>query len=319
MDNAFIAGEKLLRGNYSQYTLTGKSYFVKAGKYGKIPHKGDKVYFYSESMKRVAHVGVVTAVELKGNIYTIRTTEGNTSAGVGFNRNGGCVAEKTYSFTLDQVGGKNSIDGFGTPYFSDETCTVEEFIQTIKSEVGYIEKASNAELESKTANIGDKNYTKYGKWYAESCGGNHPAYWCEQFISYCSYSACKLHKEKKYTGWDKLGGKWLYQINGIAVRDKWLQIGGRWYAFDGAGFMIKSWFKSQDEWYYLNPADGAMLSGQWLKLADWEYYLTSSGAMAKSCYVRGTNNRYYWIDSEGHYDPTQDTREPDLQKYEVAS
>ena len=78
----------------------------------------------------------------KNDRYFIKTVEGNTSDGSGFNRNGGCVAIKEYSFTLAEVGGTNRINGFGYPLFSDDTCTVSEFVEVLKSEVGYTEKAS---------------------------------------------------------------------------------------------------------------------------------------------------------------------------------
>jgi hypothetical protein len=56
-------------------------------------------------------------------------------------------------------------------------------LRVAAAEVGYLEKASNASLDSKTANAGSNNWTKYGKWY----GLNGPeAYWCHMFISWCA-------------------------------------------------------------------------------------------------------------------------------------
>ena len=314
MDIARELGKRLLCGDYTQYTPAGKALFVRAGRWSNRPHLGDVVYFYSQGLGRVAHVGTVIEVDKQGDVYNIKTVEGNTSAGTGFNRNGGCVAIKSYSFNLDQVGGANRINGFGIPQFDENTCDVATFFETAKAEVGYEEKASNNSLEDKHANVGDRNYTKYGEWY----GGNG-LYWCQQFVSWVAYTACKAYQDKKTKNqWFKDGDDWYYKDStGSTVKGRWEYINGRWYVFDRAGRAIKGWFEGSDEWYYLN-IDYAMLNSQWLKLDGWEYYLTSSGAMAKSCYVRGTNNMYYWIDGEGHYDPTQDTREPDLQKYELA-
>lgn len=53
-------------------------------------------------------------------------------------------------------------------------------IATAKKELGYYEKKTNAMLESKTSNIGDNNYTKYGK--AMGCNG-YP--WCDAFVDWC--------------------------------------------------------------------------------------------------------------------------------------
>ena len=42
-------------------------------------------------------------------------------------------------------------------------CYVESLIKIAKDEVGYLEKASNNNLNSKTANAGNNNYTKYAR------------------------------------------------------------------------------------------------------------------------------------------------------------
>ena len=68
--------------------------------------------------------------------------------------------------------------------------------------------------------------------------------------------------------------------------------------FDMKGFMITAWFRQGDDWYYLNPADGTMLSGQWLKLDGVDYYLTKSGVMAKNTYIL-TDGIYYKVDDNG--------------------
>lgn len=58
--------------------------------------------------------------------------------------------------------------------------TAARLIAIAKGELGYLEKKSNSQLESKTANAGAKNYTKYGAWY-----GLNPAAWCAMFVSWC--------------------------------------------------------------------------------------------------------------------------------------
>ena len=313
MDNAYVKGKKLLCGGYSQYTPTGKDYFVKMGCYGKEPKLGSVVYFYSPTRGDVCHVGAVIEVSKKNDRYFIKTVEGNTSSGSSFSRNGGCVAIKEYSFTLAEVGGTNRINGFAYPLFSDDTCTVSEFVEVLKSEVGYTEKASNKDLEDKKANVGDKNFTKYGAWY----GGNG-LYWCQQFVSWCVYTACKKHLESNATGWSKEGDFWRYRLNGLLIKGRWLEIGGRWYVFDNAGNMIKAWFKDSDNWYYLNKDDGAMLSSQWIKDDGKDYYLSKNGIMARYCYIKDKDeDRYYWVDKDGVYKKEWDTKEPDLGKYEL--
>ena len=313
MDSAFLSGKKLLRGGYSQYTPTGKSFFIKENAYSKIPHNGDIVYFYSNSLCRVAHVGIVEDVKQKDGTYTVTTIEGNTSVQA-FERNGGGVARKIYVFKLSEVGNRNRIDGFGTPSFGDETCTIEELIEIARKEIGYLEKASDKDIESKAGNAGMENYTKYGKWY-----GYTPAYWCQQFISWCAFKACESHKKKNFTGWNKFNGKWMYEINGVVVRDKWMYIDERWYACDGAGYSISGWFMLNRDWYYLNPADGTMLAGQWIDIENESYYLTKSGVMARSVYIKNDNKHiYHWVDEDGRYQKDYDTESPDLKTYGLA-
>lgn len=299
MDNAYIAGQKLLCGSYTQYTPSGKANFTRMGCFGKEPKAGAVVYFYGQSMGRVNHVGIVTQVRKNGNKYEILTVEGNTSAGTGFSRNGGCVAAKSYKFTANEVGGDTRINGFGYPQFDSNTCTVDEFIGVASSEIGYEEKASNVGLDGKHTNIGRNNFTKYGAWYKYSCGGDHPAYWCQQFVSWCAWQACKVHQSSVETGWIKIGDRWKYGLNGTPVKNQWLVISGRWYAFDGEGFMITGWFLSEGEWYYLNPDDGAMLSNQWITVDGKSYYLCGTGVMATNCYILGAGGRMWWVDDRG--------------------
>lgn len=68
--------------------------------------------------------------------------------------------------------------------------TSDKVIRVAKNEIGYLEKRSNESLNSKTANAGSANYTKYGKWY-----GLTPAYWCAEFVSWCfnaAFGSCSL-------------------------------------------------------------------------------------------------------------------------------
>ena len=310
--SAFEAGKKLLCGSYTQFTVSGKSNFVRAGRWGKVPQRGAIPYFYSNSLDRVAHVGGVIDIKVHGDTYTIKTVEGNTSADNSFNRNGGCVAVKEYTFNLSQVGGKNRINGFGYPVFGSDTCTVDEFIEVLKSEVGYIEKASNHNLDDKKANPGDANFTKYGDWY-----GSNGVYWCQQFISWCVYAACDAHRASLETGWIEVQGRWKYRKNGQYIKAQWQYIDGRWYVFDEEGYTITGWFKQGSEWYYLNPDDAAMLSGQWLRLDGKDYYLTKTGIMASNCYIK-SDKTYHWIDNNGEYVPEYDTDNPNLDVYKVA-
>ena len=41
--------------------------------------------------------------------------------------------------------------------------TAKQLVSIAEAEIGYHEKASNSNLDSKTANSGNKNYTKYAR------------------------------------------------------------------------------------------------------------------------------------------------------------
>ena len=66
------------------------------------------------------------------------------------------------------------------------------------AEVGYLEKKSNSNLDSKTANAGSNNYTKYWRDIANWGLGNYQAqYWCAAFVFWCYVKAYGLDTAKK--------------------------------------------------------------------------------------------------------------------------
>ena len=70
--------------------------------------------------------------------------------------------------------------------------TVTALLDIARAEIGYHEKKSNSNLDDKTANSGDKNYTKYGRdlYNAGYYNGNKNGYaWCDQYVDWCFYQA----------------------------------------------------------------------------------------------------------------------------------
>lgn len=57
--------------------------------------------------------------------------------------------------------------------------SAETVLAAARADIGYLEKASNSQLDNPTANAGYNNYTKFGKWY-----GLNPAEWCDMAVSY---------------------------------------------------------------------------------------------------------------------------------------
>ena len=72
-------------------------------------------------------------------------------------------------------------------------CTAKQAIKAAKKWVGYLEKRSNGNLKSKTANAGVNNYTYFGyvMHNAFPATMDFPAPWCDCFFDYCIFTACK--------------------------------------------------------------------------------------------------------------------------------
>lgn len=86
------------------------------------------------------------------------------------------------------------------------------------AEDGYLEKKSNKNLDSKTANAGSNNYTKYGRdmhnLYPSTM--DFPAAWCDAFVDWCFYRAFGKANAKGL-----LGGNFDdYTVNSAALYKK---------------------------------------------------------------------------------------------------
>ena len=79
--------------------------------------------------------------------------------------------------------------------------TAKQLVAIATAEIGYHEKASNEQLDSKTANSGSKNYTKYGRdlYKAGYYNGNKNGYeWCDQFVDWCFFKLCGSKEKAEY-------------------------------------------------------------------------------------------------------------------------
>lgn len=87
---------------------------------------------------------------------------------------------------------------------------VYNVLRIAREELGYLEKASNYDLDSKTGNPGTNNYTKYARDLWECVphfyqGSKQGYEWCCVFVDWCIYKACGSNstlaqKSKFYTG-----------------------------------------------------------------------------------------------------------------------
>lgn len=78
---------------------------------------------------------------------------------------------------------------------------VSKLLEVAEAQVGYLEKKSNSNLDSKTANAGDKNYTKFardldklGYFYN---GPKNGYAWCDVFVDWCFVQAFGVDEAMK--------------------------------------------------------------------------------------------------------------------------
>lgn len=80
-------------------------------------------------------------------------------------------------------------------------CYADVVVNIAKDEVGYLEKASNSNLDSKTANAGKKNWTKYARDLDKISGfynGRKNGYaWCDVFVDWCFVEAFGVENAKR--------------------------------------------------------------------------------------------------------------------------
>lgn len=75
---------------------------------------------------------------------------------------------------------------------------VDKLIAVAEDQIGYLEKKSNKDLDSKTANAGSNNYTKYNRDLKAWTGvGYINAQWCQAFVDWCFIKAFGVEDAKK--------------------------------------------------------------------------------------------------------------------------
>lgn len=86
-------------------------------------------------------------------------------------------------------------------------------VEEARKWVGYLEKKSNSQLESLTANAGYNNYTIFNKWYQDWFheSGFQPAAWCAIFVTDMIYKACGNKEVVKHFAYCPYGVNWFKQ------------------------------------------------------------------------------------------------------------
>lgn len=73
----------------------------------------------------------------------------------------------------------------------------DKVLEIARQEIGYLEKRSNSQLDSKTANAGSGNYTKYARDLYPSLQGQP---WCDMFVDWCFVQAFGPVEAKQLLG-----------------------------------------------------------------------------------------------------------------------
>ncbi len=74
----------------------------------------------------------------------------------------------------------------------------QKILEVAKAELGYLQKKTNSNLDSKTGNAGYNNYTKYWRDINNWCGKNYQAQpWCAGFVTWCITKALGQSRAKE--------------------------------------------------------------------------------------------------------------------------
>lgn len=105
---------------------------------------------------------------------------------------------------------------------------VDRLIKTAENEVGYLEKKSNSSLDSKTANAGSANYTKYWRDVKPEWQGEP---WCDAFVSWCFLKTFGADMAQELL----CGGLYSYYTPASA---NYFKAHKRWRTYPERGFVV---------------------------------------------------------------------------------
>ncbi|MGE4485492.1 MAG: CHAP domain-containing protein, partial [Oscillospiraceae bacterium] len=171
-------------------------------------------------------------------------------------------------------------DGTDNPYGID----VDAFLHWAYSQLGYTEKASNADLNSKGTDTEDyNNFTKYGEQY-----GKNGYEWCAMFASWCALKA-EIPEDE------------IYQTSSTNAFRKWYEKQGRFQA-KGSGYTPNAGDIILYQWY----TDAGREKGDYIMDQDGTYkYVGKENGNYKlgghTGIVIGYENGYVYT-IEGNYD-----------------
>ena len=159
-------------------------------------------------------------------------------------------------------------------------------LEIAEAEVGYLEKASNANLDSKTANAGSANYTKYARDLDNIPGfynGKKNGYaWCDMFVDWCFVQAYGVAMAKKLLGQPEksYGASCAASVNYYKAMGRYFKdpkVGDQiFFWYDGAPNHTGLVYKVDDNYVYTIEGNTSGASG----------VIPNGGGVCKKAYYR---------------------------------
>ena len=129
---------------------------------------------------------------------------------------------------------------------------------------------------------------------------------------YIDYDDAIEDNEPLKSGWYQESVGWRFYLGdtgNYVVNDWYLHTNGRWTWHAGDGHAVHdTWYQYKKLWYYFG-SDCYMEVSKWIEYKGDQYYLTADGSMATNAYVQSkdpmTTNIWYYVDSDGKWDPNE--------------
>ena len=227
--------KKLLCGNVYIYCPDGYNRFKNSGRIYSTPKVGDIVFFWSDSLGRWGHTGIVVGVDANGKGYT--TWEANTTSGNNVVvRNGGATCKKHYT-----LGGRRA--AFGRPDYEGNGISLSDqpevtysigtgSVNALKVTASSLNVRSSIGLNSTV--VGSLKYGDIVVPDKKAFLNGDPWFHVPAANGWIS--------AKYLDGWVQehdFGDKWWYCLPGYKwYTDQVAYINGEHYFFDASGYMF---------------------------------------------------------------------------------
>jgi len=228
--------KKLLCGDLYIYCPDGYTRFKNKNRIFSNPKIGDVVFFWSSSLGRWSHTGIVIKVDDDGKGYT--TWEANTSSGNDVVvRNGGATCNKHYTLAGRKV-------SFGRPDYEGNGISIEQEESTCDTDINIASWGDGITCTTDCLNI--RKTPGNGTVIGSLKKGDKVIPSKKRFINgkawfYIPYK-CGWVSANYFDGWiQELDdcGKWWYLLPGYKYYvDQLANIDGDVYYFDSTGYMF---------------------------------------------------------------------------------